>query len=740
MATTKITSNSLADSAVTSEKLASSISIDNLSVSGNLTVDTDTLVVDSVNNRVGIGTSNPIGSLHTAGSSTTSEFLGLFVQDGITPQNSATGNTVQNKMLSVQGVNGAFFHGRDITNSIDFVFGSSIFGEAFAGAMSSHNFSLRTNNANRLTVRASSGDVGIGTTSPSARLHTVSTTEQVRFGYDVSNYWNATTSSTGVTTLSAAGSGAKFVFANDVEFGANATIPDVVGNTSFADDVEVLGNFNSNNGSFAITNATIQESRIDLTPEERPTAKSAIFTRRDTSFANGNELYIGVSNFGGGGRIRFGGILTTSGSPTTCYSINFANVARVESFPANLGMQLQSSELYGTNVSVINNVTGGSNGFVIATNANGVISNPHGGTLNPNLAFKSYNSDTATFRYIRPEAYTFDTNADAASMTLIEHTKWKVANADIMTLSPSGDLTVSGNVDATSATIPDVIGNTSFTDDVEVLGALTVPNQSLDNNSGIITKGLLGLSSIINPLIYIINDNPVTGGLNFSNSSGAWRFGGWELNLNSVASGTGARQRYYISRSIASITAGWSGTTTRDFKFWSSGVFASRNLSHISGGQGNVRARIQFGNIQFEYSENPAFTKSGLAIEFLLDSGNYVVRLVYHDGTSYKTSDYHIINASTTIFNRHCAFVLRCNGGGEYSLWLNQAVDNVTLPVIPNPLTTTAVITITDGPTNLMGANPTEQFAFVKTNNSTSGGTSTQASSRLMNWVMSIDN
>ena len=134
MATTKITTNSLADSSVTSAKLANSISIGTLGVAGNLTVDTNTFFVDSVNNRV-----------------------------------------------------------------------------------------------------------GIGTTSPSARLHTVSTTEQVRFGYDVSNYWNATTSSTGVTTLSAAGSGAKFVFANDVEFGANATIPDVIGNTSFTDDVEVLG-------------------------------------------------------------------------------------------------------------------------------------------------------------------------------------------------------------------------------------------------------------------------------------------------------------------------------------------------------------------------------------------------------------------------------------------------------------------------------------------------------------------
>jgi hypothetical protein len=38
---------------------------------GNLTVDTNTLVVDSANNRVGVGTSSPIAKLHTLSLSTT---------------------------------------------------------------------------------------------------------------------------------------------------------------------------------------------------------------------------------------------------------------------------------------------------------------------------------------------------------------------------------------------------------------------------------------------------------------------------------------------------------------------------------------------------------------------------------------------------------------------------------------------------------------------------------------------
>lgn len=59
------------------------------------------------------------------------------------------------------------------------------------------------------------GKVGIGTAAPAAFLHIVGTTEQFRSGYDATtNYWNATTGSTGITTFAAFGSGASFVYSN----------------------------------------------------------------------------------------------------------------------------------------------------------------------------------------------------------------------------------------------------------------------------------------------------------------------------------------------------------------------------------------------------------------------------------------------------------------------------------------------------------------------------------------------
>jgi len=69
MPTTRITNNSLAaNAALNNLNAGASIAFTkSVSVSGNLTVDTNTLVVDSVNNRVGIGTASPSVALHVVG-------------------------------------------------------------------------------------------------------------------------------------------------------------------------------------------------------------------------------------------------------------------------------------------------------------------------------------------------------------------------------------------------------------------------------------------------------------------------------------------------------------------------------------------------------------------------------------------------------------------------------------------------------------------------------------------------
>jgi len=62
------------------------------------------------------------------------------------------------------------------------------------------------------------GNLALGTNSPSAKIHAIKTTEQLRLGYDVSNYFSTTVSATGATTFDlVAGSGTPiFTFSDQV--------------------------------------------------------------------------------------------------------------------------------------------------------------------------------------------------------------------------------------------------------------------------------------------------------------------------------------------------------------------------------------------------------------------------------------------------------------------------------------------------------------------------------------------
>lgn len=89
------------------------------------------------------------------------------------------------------------------------------------------NGTLVLGTGSSLTERAritSTGNFGIGTGSTvSAKLHLISTTEQQRTGYDVSNYYSTTVGSTGAVTFDATGSGSAFLFNDKIGMG---TTPD----------------------------------------------------------------------------------------------------------------------------------------------------------------------------------------------------------------------------------------------------------------------------------------------------------------------------------------------------------------------------------------------------------------------------------------------------------------------------------------------------------------------------------
>jgi len=120
-------------------------------------------------------------------------------------ENSSNGGSAITRLLMELGTGG-------IAANIALGFSSSAYMRFGLGSASEH-------------MRLTSGGLGIGTGAhPSAKLHVVSTTEQMRLGYNASNYASFTVGSTGTLTITPTG-GAPVRFPNayslDVAAGSN---------------------------------------------------------------------------------------------------------------------------------------------------------------------------------------------------------------------------------------------------------------------------------------------------------------------------------------------------------------------------------------------------------------------------------------------------------------------------------------------------------------------------------------
>ncbi|MEM5766021.1 MAG: hypothetical protein QW423_00005, partial [Candidatus Aenigmatarchaeota archaeon] len=137
---------------------------------GNVSVDSGTLFVDAVNDRVGIGTSSPQYSLHLYGSSPIQaiESTSDTGTSKLIITNTAPGGPRVTFWAIGPNYPGSGYYGLNFSDSI---FINANEGVAFAlGTMNSAPLILGTNNAERIRI-TETGNVGIGTTAPLSKLH-----------------------------------------------------------------------------------------------------------------------------------------------------------------------------------------------------------------------------------------------------------------------------------------------------------------------------------------------------------------------------------------------------------------------------------------------------------------------------------------------------------------------------------------------------------------------------------------
>ena len=192
------------DSSVIGGTTAAAGSFTTLTASGDVTFDTSTLKVDSTNNRVGIGTTSPAAPLDVVSNS------------------SAVGIELRGR--SADNIGQLSFESNDSGTTYSQL--QSLSTELKVKTVANIPMSFHTNNTERMRIDAS-GNVGIGTTSPSHQLDVRSSSTSADNFLTIGNSDNTKflglyggTSSNALPTIYAdsTSTGLRFAFADDTAF------------------------------------------------------------------------------------------------------------------------------------------------------------------------------------------------------------------------------------------------------------------------------------------------------------------------------------------------------------------------------------------------------------------------------------------------------------------------------------------------------------------------------------------
>ncbi len=448
-----------------------------IAMSYPLNFDSNTLYIDPTNNRVGVGTASPNFSFQINDNTITTK-KGLYVASRFGPSGAylrpANSSGQGSSLELVANQNTTLARAWSISNPSG---ASSNFGLVFSSAPSSvdiDSFSYTTRmqldalgdfslfeeagvNA-KFFWDASAEKLGIGTTSPSAKLHILGASEQLRLSYNASAYWTDTIASDGGRTIAGFGTDAdlnlNFSGATDGDFSVNTDDLFVdtstgrvgIGDTSPAALLTVgNGDLFQVNSSGAIAAATgiTSSGTITFTDTLSVTGTSTLATTTAIQLTTTGNTYLATS----GGNVGVGTTspsakLHVNGNSIFEGSTTYINAAQDYALSGTssgwFGLVGQSSGL-GSVLAIASNDADG-------TDESGLVVYGFGGIGSGNRERLIVNWDVANSRYeIQSEANGTGTLRDIALFT--------EGNTNQLVLSSSGNVGIGDSSPAALFTV-----------------------------------------------------------------------------------------------------------------------------------------------------------------------------------------------------------------------------------------------------------------------------------------------
>ena len=241
------------------------------SIFGDVYFDTDTLAIDSLNNRVGIGTTSPLATFSIQG--TIAGQTDIFAIASSTGTNLLTVNAGGNLGIGTTTPNQLFsLYGSEIDAAISLGNSNATMWTMGADISDGSKFKIASSSAlginDRLTIDGN-GNLGIGTTTPQALLNIASTLPRFYLSdtdFAANGHWfmenNAGVFSLGTTSSALAVSDTRALsITNSGNVGIASTSPyaklAVVGNSYFTGDLYNQGNASTTGNFYAGGNFTI---------------------------------------------------------------------------------------------------------------------------------------------------------------------------------------------------------------------------------------------------------------------------------------------------------------------------------------------------------------------------------------------------------------------------------------------------------------------------------------------------